>query len=50
MDTKCVIRKSTISAVVTRADGTVEDLGVISEQTYDKPGIITQLRRIFGGK
>ena len=31
------IKRATVSAVVTRADGTVEDLGVVADTEYDTP-------------
>ena len=31
------LKRATVSAIVTRADGTVEDLGVVADTKYDTP-------------
>lgn len=37
-----------VSAVITRADGTVEDLGVIAVTTPKKPTFVERLLKIAG--
>lgn len=46
-DTKVSVelKRATLSAVITRADGTVETLGVISDSEYQKP--TSALRRLL---
>jgi hypothetical protein len=38
------VKRITLEAVVTRADGTVEDLGVISESRF---GLLNRIRGFF---
>lgn len=35
---------TTVSAIVTRADGTVEDLGIVSHSETDDPVAVTRLQ------
>ncbi len=41
--------KVTITAVITRADGTVEDLGVVATTTTAKANPLTVLKHILKG-
>lgn len=42
------VKEVSIEAVIIRADGTREDLGVIAHQTFEpKPGFIQTLKRII---
>lgn len=42
------IKEMTIEAVVTRADGTVEDLGVVSHWKRKEP-FLRRLKNVLGG-
>jgi hypothetical protein len=50
METKITTKpRGTVRAVVTRADGTVEDLGVIAEMTVEDapPGLMRMLKEAW---
>lgn len=47
VEVKVPIKEATISAKVIRADGTVEDLGVVARVTPEKAGIVSKIKKIL---
>lgn len=46
------LKKSVVSAIITRADGTIEDLGVIHEQDHNQTWlekIKSLIKKVFNG-
>ena len=43
----CYVKRAEISAVVTRADGRVEDMGVIA--SYERKSVRSRIARLLGG-
>ena len=44
------VKSAQISLVVTRADGTVEDHGVVTSTNFARPSVLTRFRNWIGAR
>lgn len=47
MEVKVPFKEATISAKVIRADGSVEDLGVVARVEPERPGIVNKIKKLL---